>query len=369
LLEKRILIIASLDGFANSVRPLKIQQYISQKGYKVDILDTLYLSRLSNKKGTLGNKLPRPSFYGISLFILQILNFLVVKFLPKHKKYFSYFLITSMMRFRGKILSKTIQKHLYNLVICVSQLDSYYLVDIGKTCRTLFDCPTPLAAELYFGNLLTFDKYEKFKDFEIKIYKSCTYLSFNWETYASYVKKYYNYNEKNIVKLNWGTEETSSKAAYNIQPKIIYFGKLEGNWINLPLLSKLAKIYPIDVYGSPAPDPKYGLNYKGYASSDVLSKYQFGLITITDDILRKEGFSAKHLDYLSHGLPVLIPEWRESAKDLKGTVLFNERDLLEKIKYYSEQEQWNILHKEALKQADEIRWENTLKSLDAMLVD
>jgi hypothetical protein len=167
--------------------------------------------------------------------------------------------------------------------------------------------------------------------------------------------------------MNKGTEETASKAEYTMNPKIVYLGKLDGYWINLPLLSKLSKIYPIDVYGSPAPDPKYELNYKGYATSDILSQYQFGLITITDDKLRREGFSAKHLDYLSYGLPVLIPEWRANAKNLKGTVLFNEDNFLSCIRYYAQKEQWDILHTEALQQAKELRWENTLKALDNIL--
>ena len=365
--ENKILIIASLDGFANSVWPINIERYISIKNYKVDILDTLYISRLKTKEGKLVKILPNPSFYAISLYILELFYFLIVMFLPMYKIYFGYYFITSMMKMREKIISKTIQNNHYDLIICTSQIDSYALINTNKKCKTLFSCPTPFADELYYSKLITENKHQKFRDFEVKIYKSYTYLSFHWHTYADYVKKYYNYEGKNIIKLNKGTEYVTKKALYNEKPKIVYFGRLDGDWINLPLLSKLSKIYLIDVYGLPAPDPKYGLNYKGYATSDILSEYQFGLITITTDNLRREGFSAKHLDYLSYGLPVLIPEWRESAKDLKGTILFNEENFLEKIKYYSRQEQWDIISKEALKQASEMRWEITLKSLDDIL--
>ena len=364
---KKILIIASLDGFANSVWPLNIKKYISNKEYAIDILDTLNISRLSTKKGDWGNVLPKPSLYAIILYILELFYFLIIKFLPNYKIYFGYYFFTSMIKIRAKIVSKIIQNHPYDLAICTSQLDSGALVKMSKKCKTIFSCPTPFADELYYGNLIADDKHKKFRDFEMEIYKSYTYLSFHWDTYADYVKKYYGYDGHNIIKLNKGTEEVAKKAVYNTEPKIIYFGKLDGDWINLPLLSRLSKMYLIDVYGLPAPDPKYGLNYKGYATSDILSEYQFGLITITNDQLRREGFSAKHLDYLSHGLPVLIPEWRESAKNLKGTILFNEENFLEKVKYYSQQEQWNILSKKALEQADELRWENTLKPLDDIL--
>lgn len=368
MVKNKILIIASIDGFANSVWPINIQRYLSRKGHNVDILDTFYFNRLSRKEGTLGNLLPKPSFYELILYILELFYFLIVKFLPKYKIYFGYYYFTSMMKIREKMLSKTIQKNFYDLVICTSQLDSYSVIDTSKNCKTLFSCPTPFADELHYSKLITDNKHQKFRDFEMKIYKGYTYLSFHWDTYADYVKKHYNYHGENIIKLNKGTEETTSKATYNPKPKIIYFGRLDGYWINLPLLSKLAKMHLIDVYGLPAPDPRYGLNYKGYAtSSDILSDYQFGLITITTDNLRKEGFSAKHLDYLSHGLPVLIPEWRENAKTLKGTILFNEENFLEKIKYYSQKDSWDALSKEALQQADEMRWEITLESLDDVL--
>jgi hypothetical protein len=367
-MENNILMIASLDGFANSVWAAKIQQYIARKGYKVDVLDTLYLGRFASQKGKFATKLPQPHLYELLLYMLEITYyFFLPKFLPNYRKHCGYFFISSIMKVRSKIISKIIRSKHYNLIICVSQLDAYVLTRVDKNCRTIFSCPTPFAEELYYGNLLTDSQHKKLMDFETKIYERCTYLSFHWDTYAQYIKKYYHYALDNIVNMNKGTEETASKAEYTMNPKIVYLGKLDGYWINLPLLSKLSKIYPIDVYGSPAPDPKYELNYKGYATSDILSQYQFGLITITDDKLRREGFSAKHLDYLSYGLPVLIPEWRANAKNLKGTVLFNEDNFLSCIRYYAQKEQWDILHTEALQQAKELRWENTLKALDNIL--
>lgn len=367
-MKNKILMIVSLDGFANSVWATKIQQYIVQKGYETEILDTLYLSRLAEKKGNLATKLPKPYFYEMILYVLEMIYyFFVLNFFPEQKKYFGYFFITSIMKIRGKIIAKRIQSQPYDLVICLNQLDSYAFMEVDRNYRTFFSCSTPFADELYYGEQLTKDAYKRFVEFDIKIYKRSTYLSFHWDTYADYIRKYHGYERDNIVTLNKGTEETADKAQYSGNPKIIYLGKLDGYWINLPLLSRLSKIYPIEVYGSPPPNPKYGLNYKGYASSEVLSRYQFGLITITDDNLRREGFSAKHLDYLSYGLPVLIPEWRPNAKNLKGTVLFNESNFLSLIKYFSQEERWDMLHKEALKQAEELRWENTLKALDDML--
>lgn len=365
--KANIIIIASMDGLANSVRAEKIREYISCKGYEVDTINTLFLSRLSGKKESFSSKLPNLSFYGVMLYILEVLYLIITILLPKYKVYFGYFFITSMMKIRGKMLSRIIRNRAYRTVICISPLDCYCIKDIDKKCVTLFDCPTPIADEMYCNEMITKNECDRFKELEVQIYKSYDYLSFHWDTYAEYVKKHYGYYGANLIKLNWGTEKAKDNAKYNEKPRIIYFGNLIGNWVNFPLLSRLSKMYTIDVYGSPAPDPKYGLNYKGYATSDILSEYQFGLITISTDNLRKEGFSAKHLDYLSHGLPVLIPEWRESAKNLRGTILFNEENFLETIKRYSQQGQWDILSKDALSQSEEMRWENTLKSLDIVL--
>ena len=89
-------------------------------------------------------------------------------------------------------------------------------------------------------------------------------------------------------------------------------GYLKGYWNNIPLLARLSQKYEIDVYGGPKPPKKYGLNYRGYTpNTDILAEYQFGLITITDDPLRRSSFSSKHLEYMNYGLPVLTPDWRK----------------------------------------------------------
>lgn len=103
--ENKVLIIASLDGFANSTWSLKLKQYISQRGYEVDIWDTLHLSRLVSKRYSLRTKLPKPSFYAIILYFIEFVYYVLInRFLKRYKIYFGYFFITSMMKVRGKIL-------------------------------------------------------------------------------------------------------------------------------------------------------------------------------------------------------------------------------------------------------------------------
>jgi len=45
LMRKNIAIICNLDGFGNSVAPLGIKKYLEEKGHKVDLINTFYISR------------------------------------------------------------------------------------------------------------------------------------------------------------------------------------------------------------------------------------------------------------------------------------------------------------------------------------
>jgi hypothetical protein len=47
-------------------------------------------------------------------------------------------------------------------------------------------------------------------------------------------------------------------------------------------------------------------------------------VTCTKDELRRDGFSAKHLQYLAYGLPVLVPVWRRHLDLMRGSVAYDE---------------------------------------------
>lgn len=366
MIKKRIIIISFLDGFANSQKPLEIKKYLENKKHEVKLIDTQYFSRFSNDKNSLLFFLPSLEPLKFCLYLLEALQFLQNRYSFSLTKDLYFFILTEIIRLRGKIVLKIVKKINYDLLICESQYDSGIFINkLKKT--TLYDCATPWADELYFGNNLSEKQYKKFKEWELKIFNNIDYLSFHWDSYAEYVKKYYNYKKNNLIKLNKGTVTQKYLAKYNKQNRIIYLGYLGGYWINLPLLSRLSQLYPIDVYGAPQPDKKYKLNYKGYINPKILSKYQFGLITITKDQLRANGFSAKHIDYISYGLPVFVPEWRENAKKIGGSILFNEENFLSKIRYYSQKNNWERIAQAAAKQSDALSWDKVLKPLDKVL--
>ena len=170
--------------------------------------------------------------------------------------------------------------------------------------------------------------------------------------------------------MNWGCDPRPRQrlVKFSKTPRIVFLGSLEGYWVNLPLLSKLSKIYPIDVYGGPKPDKKWGLDYKGYAPSlDILSKYQLGLITITKDKLRKSSFSSKHLEYLSYGLPTLTPDWRKDKILDDVSISYNETNFLDKVKEFSKKKKWKEMSKRSYKKSKDLNWGDNLKPLGIII--
>lgn len=363
---KKILLICSLDGVANSIRGNKIKKYYEKK-YEITLFNSFGINRLSTNKNSILFKLPKVGIYELLLYFTEILEIFLIK-LPKNlKKRFYFYVLLLQMKLRSKIILNKVKIFQPSLIICDNQIDSYFILENNKKFRTFYYCATPLADELYFGNFLDKETYKKMLRKEIEIYKKSDYLAFHWNAYKTYVNKYL-YTGSNLVQINGGCDKRNVVSQYSVPVRIIYLGYLRGYWINLELLSHLSKIYPyIDVYGYPEPNKNLKLNYKGYAASDVISKYQFGLITLSKDRLRREGFSAKHFDYLSYGVPVLMPDWRTSTRDIPSTRYYNESNFLEVIKENSEKKIWSKLHKSALQFSITHSWDKELKKISNMI--
>lgn len=362
--RKRVGIICFLDGYANSNKPTEIFKHLKDSS-DVVFINTINIFRLTTKNQQIIEAdsplfdLPR-----ILLFILEKLKLVPFSTIGLKSIYSWLFLLE--LQLRAKVVAKVVNDLNLDLVIGESPVDSLVFLE-QLSGKTLYDCATPLADELYFGNKITKKFYDELLRLEINVYKKVDYLSFHWEVYNWYVKEHH-YQGKNMIVLSGGCSDVPVVSKYNSPPRIVYFGYLGGYWINLPLLSRLSKIYPhIDVYGSPKPDEKYELNYKGYAKPEVLKDYQFGLITLSDDILRREGFSAKHLEYLSFGLPVLLPKWRKNSDYFEGTLTYDEDNFLAQIKKYSDKKNWESIHQMALSQAKKFRWSEVLKPLDEIV--
>ena len=279
----------------------------------------------------------------------------------------SYFTLVGDHRLRRSILASSLPLDDFDLVICETPYDAGVLT-VRTTARTLYDCPTPWADELYLEGRLSRRQHSKFRRLERELFEEVDHLAFHWETYAGYAVKHYRISGRNLMTLNWGCTPAERRAEFSAEPRIAYMGSLSARFIDLPLLSRLSKIYPhIDVYGGPPPDPSLGLNYLGYATPSVLEKYQLGLVTCTRDELRREGFSAKHLEYLAYGLPVLVPSWRRNLELLRGSVTYDEDTFLSTIEGLRERAAWQRVSDDGYAQAEALTWDRTLAPLDDLL--
>jgi hypothetical protein len=177
----------------------------------------------------------------------------------------------------------------------------------------------------------------------------------------------YGLSGDNLMNLRSGCTLVDRRACYASPPRIVYFGSLSSQFINLRLLSALSQLAEIDVYGAPPTPVALGLNYRGWAPPDVLADYQFGLITCTDDPLRRAGFSAKHLEYFSYGLPVLVPRWRDDPDLAAGSVPYDESSFAVVIEQASGPAAWQALSDAAFAQAQRYTWDNGLAPIEELL--
>jgi hypothetical protein len=364
---KRVLLVCQLDGYANGWRPVEIERFLRGRGHQVHVANTFYLSRASTDSKSLRNKLPRLRPKLLALYAVEAASRVFTRGWKFGRRHLSYYLLLADCRLRRSILGSSLPLDDFDLIISATPHDAE-LLTVPTTAHTFYDCPDPWADELWFEGRLTKQQHRKLRCRETELFDSVDFLSFSWESYARYAEKHYGISAHNLRQLNWGCVPVAERAQFGDPPRVAYLGSLTSRYINLPLLSRLTKLYPhIDVYGGPPPDPSLGLNYLGWAPPTVLQSYQFGLITCTQDEIRRDGFSAKHLDYIAYGLPVLVPVWRRHMDLLRGSVAYDENTFASVIASLSKEKEWRRVSDEAYAQAHRLTWDKTLHPLDTLL--
>jgi hypothetical protein len=58
-----------------------------------------------------------------------------------------------------------------------------------------------------------------------------------------------------------------------------------------------------------------------------------------------------------------MPDWRTSARGMKGTIFYNESNFVEIIHKYSQKDQWDALSKDAIAEANKYKPELTIRPL------
>jgi hypothetical protein len=365
---KRVLIVCELDGYANGQKPVEIERFLRSRGHDVRMANALLLGRASDKPGSRLRKLPSLHPKRFVLYLLELASLLFTRRWRFGRRHFSYGLVRAELRLRRSILGSSLPLDEFDMIIGEHPNESE-LMTTPTSARVLYDCMTPWADELYFEGRLTDRQREKLRRHEAAILESVDHLSFSWETYAPYAVTHYGISGRNLLQLNWGCTPVSERVRFKDPPAVVLLSSLSSNFINLPLLSRLSKLYPIDVYGGPPPDPSLGLNYLGWAPPSVLDGYQIGLITCSKDELRRDGFSAKNTAYIAHGLPVLVPAWRRHMDLLRGSVPYEEDTFLSAIEMLSDEGEWQRVSDEAYAQAQQLTWERTLQPLEDALRD
>ncbi len=362
----RVLLVAQLDGFANGVKPAAVERFLRDHGADVEVVDTYYLSRASTRSGSVATKLPRPGVRRLAIYAAEAVGVLTRRHSFTRRR-LSYYVVLADYKLRRSLLASRLPLDEYDMIVCEHPQDAG-LLTVETSATTFYDCPNPWADELYYEGRLTERQRDKLRRLETELLEHVDGLSFSWESYARYAEKHYGISSRNLKQLNWGCTPSEERATFASPPRVVYIGSLSSRFIDLPLLGRLSRLYPhIDVYGGPPPDPALGINYLGWAPPTVLRDYQFGLITCTKDEIRRDGFSAKHLDYISYGLPVLVPAWRRHLDLLRGSVPYEEDTFVAEIEALSEATAWQARADEAYAQAERLTWDKTLSPLLELL--
>jgi hypothetical protein len=365
---RRVLIVGQFDGYANGRRSEAIRRFLEQRGHRVTTLNTYFLSRFSAHPGSPLRRLPRPGFRRFVIYLVELASLLMVRKWSWGRRHLSAPVLRADFQLRRSLLKSIARPDDFDLVMVQEPHDAGLLLD-HTSARTFYDCPTPWADELFYEGRLTARQHARLRKAETRLFETVDVVSFHWQSYANYVRRFYGGPLTRLVQLDWGCEPVAPgrRAGYDTPLRIVYIGSLSSRFIDLALLARLSRIYPVDVYGGPAPDPSLGLRYLGWADPEVLSEYQVGLITCTQDALRCEGFSAKHLHYISYGLPVLVPRWRRHLDLIEGSVPYDESSFADVVADLAAEATWRDMSDAAYDQAQRLTWESTLAPLENLL--
>jgi len=352
-----IFIINCMDKAANQERLLAVYFFLKLNGFEIKKVDSqiLFKEKINSYSGFKIDPL---------LFTIYRLNrFLIYKFKFSFLKSYLYYW---ELLYRGKLIKHYLTKNQAKIVI--SQYPMDLTCSLGKNkFKIIFDIPTIYSEEIKNGYDLSKKIIKKINVIENEIYNKDNYFCFHWYSFMEFAQKINKKPKKNFV-LNWGCYPKKNKNEFDKNPKMIYMGNLNSPWINPKLLEFVQKkssiLIDVFSYEKPSKENYSLLKFKGFMKKiDKISDYQFGLLTFTNDELRNNGFSAKHLLYLSYGLPVLCPEWRKDKLLKPATIYYNAENFNQQIKKYSQKKYWNQKHLAAIKLAKKLDWNQTLKAI------
>lgn len=342
-----ITIVNNIDRSANGERCLEIANFLKTNGYQIELINSQIIFEKEIKN--IFNCLYQPITYPF----YRLLRHLYYRF-GKEITPSSYIFYLELL-VRGNIIKRFLNKKQAKLVIIQYPEDISVSLH-SKNIKYIYDLPTIHSLETENLNITKLEK---------KVFNQKHPICFHWYSIMNLANKL-GVKSKNSFILNWGCHHQKQFCKYTFNPKIVHIGNLNSSWVNQQLLEKIQTKNSIDIYSYQKPDPKLYKYIKtlGYLKNlDKLNQYQFGLITITNNQLRNNSFSAKHLTYLSYGLPVFCPEWRQDPLLEPATIYYNEYNFEKQLKKYSQKKYWDKKHQAAIKIANKLNWKNTLKPI------
>lgn len=336
---------------ATGVRARAIKSYLEREGHQVEILSPSAekVEEFQRSRYSLSARLKRRLFRR--------------KTLPH------------LWDFLADQLEPQIERGRYDVVIGRGQEMAYALTRSFDSIKIL-DMPNICFLEKYYVWGPNLDEVDETYDKEMRIFDSADYIFCHHELLTQYLIQQFDRDgslSKKALTVRMGSEPSSRRARFASPPRIVYAGSYY--YIQDPyMLAFLSKIspYPIDCFGPTNPNRPFlpaVLNYKGYAPEmDFLADYQFGLITISRDILRQNSPSTKFAYYFACGLPVLFPEWMKEGYTYPDcAIAYNEENFVERVQAAMERERWQRMSDSALDVASELTWDKVLKPLGDLL--
>jgi hypothetical protein len=263
----------------------------------------------------------------------------------------------------------------YDVVIGRGQ-DMAYVLTRPFDCVKILDMANILFLEGYYVWGPNLAEVEETFAKEMSIFNSVDYIFCHHELFTQFFVQHFDTGGNLAAKAitaRMGCELALRQAQYAYPPRIVYAGSYY--YIQDPyLLASLAKASPylIDCFGPSDPNQSFlpvQLRYKGYAEgTDFLADYQFGLITVSRDLLRQNSPSTKFAYYFACGLPVLFPEWMKEGYTYPDCAMaYNEENFVGQLQAAAEPETWHRMSDAALETARELTWEKVLKPVGDVL--
>jgi len=265
-----------------------------------------------------------------------------------------------------------IQSGSYEAVIGRAQPAAYALTRCESDVLKIYDVANIAFLERYHGWAPDLSEVETDYEKELEICRVADHIFVHHGLMVDFFRQHV-FDDPRVRAVRMGCYPAARMAQFAPSPRLVYAGSY--HYIQDPyLLSLLAgqSPYPIDCYGQKNPNYRFlptPLDYRGFREDTAfLADYQCGVITVSQDRLRRYSPSTKFPYYFAHGLPVLFPEWMEEGHTYAAAVPYSERTFADQARRVcGDRATWSRLSAAALALADELQWDRVLQPLDDLV--